>query len=60
MKAIVLVSIIPFIFIAPWFFNAYKLTTCDFDAPYKCEVIHGIGLFIPPTSLITAWFDSDS
>lgn len=44
---------------ATWWFNAYKLTQCDFDAPYKCEVLHGIGLFVVPASVATAWFSTD-
>jgi hypothetical protein len=43
-------------FAAAWLINLFKLFDCDFDAPYKEEVIHFIGLFIPPASIITAWF----
>lgn len=39
-----------------WGVNFYKLTKCDFAAPYKGEVIHGIGL-VPAFSIFTAWFD---
>lgn len=38
--------------------NFNKFANCDFEAPVKCEVIHGIGL-IPAFTLITVWFDSD-
>jgi hypothetical protein len=39
-----------------WFYNAYLLVTeCDFASPYKCEAIHGIGVVVPPASMITAW-----
>ncbi len=27
--------------------NVYKLVQCDFEAPYKAEVIRGVGMFIP-------------
>ena len=43
-------------FVAAWFINLFTLFACDFDAPYKEEVIHFIGLFVPPASIITAWF----
>jgi hypothetical protein len=43
-------------FVAAWFINLFKLFACDFDSPYKDEVIHFIGLFVPPASIITAWF----
>lgn len=43
--------------IAVWGYNAVKFFRCDFDTPLKCEVVHGIGVFVPPASLITVWFD---
>lgn len=39
-----------------WVKNIIKLSNCDFEAPYKAEVIHGIGL-IPPVGMITGWLD---
>jgi len=39
-----------------WVMNVIKLANCDFAAPYKCEVVHGIGL-IPPVGAITGWID---
>jgi len=45
---------------APWCINAYKFANCDFEANYKCEIIHGAGVFIPPSALLTVWFGSDA
>ena len=42
-----------------WIWNAVKLASCDFNADYRCEVIHGVGLILPPTSVITVWFSDD-
>jgi uncharacterized membrane protein YheB (UPF0754 family) len=39
-----------------WIQNLIKLTECDFEAPYKAEVIHTAGL-IPPIGAITGWLD---
>ena len=39
-----------------WVMNIIKLVNCDFVAPYKCEVIHGIGI-IPPVGMVTGWLD---
>ena len=39
-----------------WVKNIIKLTRCDFEAPYKAEIIHGIGL-IPPVGMVTGWMD---
>lgn len=39
-----------------WIANFVKLTRCDFEAPYKGEAIHAVGL-IPVLSLATVWND---
>lgn len=39
-----------------WIVNIVKLVQCDFEAPYKDEIIHTIGLVVPPTSVVTVWF----
>ena len=36
--------------------NIYKLTQCDFEAPYKAEVIRAVGVF-PPVGAIVGWID---
>jgi len=41
-------------FLACWIVNLVKLLSCDFDSPWKDEIVHAIGL-IPPCSLVTAW-----
>lgn len=50
---VLLVAIVPF----GW--NAVKFASCDFRSDYKCEVIHGIGVIMPPASIVTVWFASD-
>jgi len=42
-----------------WGYNAYKLTECDFESNYKCEVIHGVGVIVPHSAIIAVWFDTD-
>ena len=41
--------------IVSWFVNLIKLFGCDFEAPYRQEAIHTIGL-LPGVSMITCWF----
>ncbi|MDK9709202.1 MAG: hypothetical protein OEL83_19335 [Desulforhopalus sp.] len=36
--------------------NFIKLISCDFEAPYKAEIIHGIGI-VPAVGGITGWLD---
>jgi hypothetical protein len=43
-------------FIVCWVINLFKFLGCDFDAPHKEEVLHGIGVFTLFGSGITAWF----
>jgi hypothetical protein len=42
-----------------WCMNAYKLTQCDFDKPYKCEAVRSVGVFIPFIGAITGYYDFD-
>lgn len=42
-----------------WIWNVVKLTSCDFESNYRCEVIHGAGLVVPPLSIVTVWFGDD-
>ena len=58
MKAILLVVIFMLPVVA-WGFNLYKLMSCDFQSPYRCEMVHGTGVFVPPASIVTVWFDDD-
>lgn len=39
-----------------WIQNLIKLSECDFQAPYKCEIVHTVGL-IPPVGMVTGWID---
>ena len=51
--------IVGLILIAAWVMNIVKLTDCDFEADYKCEIFHGIGVFTGPLAIVTVWFDDD-
>lgn len=42
--------------IGSWIVNLVKLFQCDFEASYKEEIIHLIGVIIAPSSMITVWF----
>jgi hypothetical protein len=53
------VVIFGLLFVCVWPYNLYRLSQCDFDAPYKCEVIHAIGVVVPPAAIVTMWFTED-
>jgi len=58
MKTVFTLNIILLVwFLGSWFTNLYKLVNCDWEAPYKDEVVHGIGVPIAPVSFVTCWFD---
>ena len=54
-----LVVVIVFVgLLVGWALSIYKLTTCDFQSPYKCEAMYGIGAFVPPAGAIIGWIPS--
>lgn len=60
MRAIFIVGLcITLVIGTAWVVNLKKLTDCDFEAPYRCEVVHGVGI-IPPVALVTAWIGTDA
>lgn len=57
-KVLAIQFIVVMIFVISWATNLVKLTDCDFEKDYKCEIVHGIGI-IPIASPITVWFETD-
>jgi len=53
------VLVIATVLLLAWVLNFVKFVNCDFESPYKCEVIHAIGIFTPG-SIVTVWFDDDN
>ena len=55
------ILIIGFYILAVWGYiaNIYKLTDCDFDKPYKAEVIRVVGIAVPPVGCITGFMHID-
>lgn len=57
LKALPLVTCILIFFgIIGWAKNIYKLTQCDFEAPYKAEAIRTVGI-IPIIGGVVGWMD---
>lgn len=42
-----------------WGMNVYKLTKCDFEAPYKAEIIRSAGVIAVPAGMIVGYMDID-
>lgn len=43
-----------------WCVNIYKLVSCDFEAPYKEEIVRGIAIPVAPVSWVVAWVEFDN
>ena len=57
MKYIIVLQILIVLVVGTgWVKNIIKLADCDFEAPYKAEVIHVVGL-VPPVGMITGWMN---
>lgn len=56
-------TIIPLVIIliggAGWLFNVYKLATSNFEAPYKNEIIRGIGVVVAPLGAVVGYINMD-
>lgn len=52
-----LVALVMMLGIVGWSMNIYKLTKCDFESPYKSEIIRGAGVAIPVIGAITGYVD---
>lgn len=51
------IALLVILVITGWFRNIYKLTQCDFEAPYKAEVVHSVGTVIPVVGAVAGWLD---
>ena len=40
-----------------YFMNIYKFVQCDFKAPYKAEVIRGVGIATGVVGWFVGWLD---
>ena len=57
MNKVMVFGVVIFVVVAVgWVKNIIKLSDCDFEAPYKCEVVHAVGV-VPPVGMITGWLD---
>ena len=60
MKVYQAAVIIILIGLIPYAANLYKFSQCDFESNYRCEILHGIGVVVPPLSFIMVWFNTDN
>ena len=59
MKTMMVVSLFVVVFATVgWIANIVKLTGCDFEAPYKCEVMRSIGI-VPVIGAVMGYITLD-
>ena len=54
---VVVQMLVIFLVAIGWGVNIYKFSKCDFKAPYKAEIIRGIGIPAVPFGAIVGFFD---
>lgn len=60
MNVLIVLSIVTIILgTVGWGLNIVKLCQCDFEAPYKAEVVRAIGIPIPLVGAVAGWCDID-
>lgn len=42
-----------------WGMNIYKLCTSDFEAPYKSEIVRGVGVAVAPVGWVVGYMTID-
>jgi len=52
---LMLVSVLLVSFPVGYIANIVKLSDCDFKAPYKAEIIRGVGIVIPPVGYVVGF-----
>jgi hypothetical protein len=43
--------------VGPWGVNMYKFAVSDFEAPYKSEILRGIGIPFGPMGWVLGWME---
>jgi len=51
-----LIALVPAFFIG-YGMNIYALTQCDFEAPYRAEIVRGIGIPVPIVGAIAGYYE---
>lgn len=57
MKGMGVVMLVWFLILSGWVVNIVKLCRCDFEAPYKTEIVRGVSALIPIVGTFTGWMD---
>jgi len=57
---LIIIYILGFLILAiGWIINLVKFCKCDFEAPYKAEVIRGVSIFVAPVGGVMGYINID-
>jgi hypothetical protein len=59
MKGPGILILIYFLIIFGWARNIYLLAQCNFNEPFKTEVIRGVGIIVFPIGVVTGYISMD-
>ena len=51
------VLVLSLILLVLWVVNVLEFSKCDFQSPYQCEIIHGIGIVVVPLGWVFGFID---
>ena len=57
MKTSLIVAVFWILCAVSWATNIYKFATCDFESPYKTEILRGVGIPFAPIGIIIGFMD---
>ena len=57
-KFFIAVAVIVGTCIGSWVGNIISLTRCDFKAPYKAEIIRGVGIPVAPVGIVVGFISN--
>lgn len=53
-KLLILITIV---LMLGWFVNIIRFFQCDFDTPFREEVVRGVGIFVPPVGGVVGYIN---
>ena len=58
-KAVVAYLLVVLLLIVGWVMNLVAFCRCDFEAPYKAEIIRAVGVVVPPVGGVAGYIGID-
>ena len=56
---IIIYILIIILLVVGWVINLVKFCKCDFEAPYKAEIVRGVSIFVAPVGGVMGYINID-